>query len=67
MDVAGSHRPRRRRRTKCERVKQALPASAQATVELGLLFVGLGRSCPLSRALCEELGVDYVRNSMCLW
>ena len=67
MYLAGSGQPLRRLRAQCERAWQALPAFAQATIDIDLLFAGLGRSCSLSRARCEELGVDYFRNSMCLW
>ena len=65
-DLSGNHRALRRLPTQCERAKQILSSSTQATIEIDSLFDGINYNRSLSRARFEELDLDYFRNSMAL-
>ncbi|KAF4669117.1 70-kilodalton heat shock protein [Perkinsus olseni] len=62
--IEGNQRAMRRLRTQCERAKRTLSSSTQATIEIDSLYEGIDYSCTLSRALFEELNMDYFRNTM---
>ena len=51
-------------RTQCERAKRTLSSFTQATIEFDSLLDGIDFPCSLPRACCEELNMNYFRNSM---
>ncbi|KAI9980765.1 hypothetical protein PInf_010084 [Phytophthora infestans] len=57
-------KPLRRLRTACERAKRTLSTSAQAYIEIDLLFDGVDFNSTITRAQFEDLCSDYFRKTM---
>ena len=63
-DMSGNARARRRLRSACERAKRALSLSRQASIEVDSLFEGCDYYTSISRAMFEEMNMEYFRRAL---
>nr|CAC83684.1 HSC70 protein [Ostrea edulis] len=63
-DISENKRAVRRLRTACERAKETLSSSSQASIEIDSLFEGIDFYTSITRARFEELNADLFRGTM---